>query len=65
MTARRSPCSRCGYTHTLYGSTSAIGLFSRQSPRYRADYAGSPLRATRAEAHTDMCDHYATKENPA
>ncbi|WP_102508133.1 hypothetical protein [Sanguibacter massiliensis] len=59
------PCQRCGYAHSLYGSTSAIGRFSSLAPLYRADYDGSPLRATRAQAHADMCDHYATKENPS
>lgn len=56
----RPPCARCGYTHSLYGSTSATGRFSWITPMYRARYAGSPLRPTRAAAHADMCDHYAT-----
>ena len=61
----RPPCARCGYVHSEHTATAAVGLFSRPTPMYRARYAGSPLRPTRAAAHADMCDHYATlpKEN--
>lgn len=60
-----APCARCGYVHSEHTATAAVGRFSWPTPMYRADYAGSPLRPTRTEAHTDMCDHYATlpKEN--
>ncbi|QIK83004.1 hypothetical protein [Sanguibacter sp. HDW7] len=53
-------CERCDRKHSLYRGTYAVGLFSLLVPLYRADYDGSPRRATRAEANADMCDHYAT-----
>lgn len=52
------PCPICHHTHSPRASVVTIGRFSI-APRYVAKFDGAPRRATRAEAHQDMCDHYA------
>ena len=48
------PCDRCGWTGH---STIAVGLFTPGGPRgYRGAFVGAPIRGTRDEAVTDMCD---------
>ena len=59
------PCPVCGWIHRPETSTRAVGRFTWAVPLYRADFDGSPRRATRAEANADMCDYYANLSKDA
>lgn len=48
-------CKQCNHTHPGTDAR-AIGRFTPGGPLgYKANYEGSPLRATREEAKQDMC----------
>ena len=48
-------CKHCNHTHPGTDAR-AIGRFTPGGPLgYKANYEGSPLRATREEAKQDMC----------
>lgn len=54
-----APCPRCGHVHVTTW-VRAQGRFHRNGPvGYRAAIPAAPLRATRAEAEQDVCDHLA------
>lgn len=71
MTRRtaRTACATCGWWHAS-DDAHAVGRFAAGGPvGYRAAYLGAPLRATRAEAERDACQHRArrnatTRTNP-
>ena len=50
----KSTCPACGHVHAS-NDARAVGLFSPEPTMYVAATAGTPARATRAEAEADEC----------
>lgn len=60
---RGTPCPTCGWWHAS-DDTQAVNRFAAGgSVGYRAAYLGAPLRATRAEAESDACQHRARRND--
>ena len=57
MTARDPWCSVCGRVHQS-DDAYAVGRFGAGPVQYRGRFERAPLRATRAEAVDDLCQHF-------